>query len=334
MPKLEPKVIQKELESGQLWPVYWLYGQERMKSRELLKRIRKAVLGDEASQGVTGMSFNEEVIDGTDSTGSAVLDAAQTLALGGGTRLVIIRDAHALKDSEALSPLLSPRATLESLASVCVFLSKDLDGRKKFSKLLTEKAAVVPCEEIPEEEREAWIQYLAKRRGMAISPELTARIRTLDPWTLDIVDLEIEKREIAQIGREGVAGPDEFFDENGAAPGPETFFEAFFGKDLRSALEVTAGFAESPDESLPLLGLLSWNVRHLTLACADREKGSRTLKLSPFLAERFGRWSRNWKLEQVLHLQSRLAELDFSIKQTPKIPLGLWAQLVMEFCQS
>ena len=40
MPKLEPKVIQKELEQGVLWPVYWLYGQERMKSRELFKRIR------------------------------------------------------------------------------------------------------------------------------------------------------------------------------------------------------------------------------------------------------------------------------------------------------
>ena len=37
MPKLEPKTVQRELDQGQLWPVYWLYGGEAMKARELLK---------------------------------------------------------------------------------------------------------------------------------------------------------------------------------------------------------------------------------------------------------------------------------------------------------
>ena len=37
MPKLEAKQVQKELDEGWLWPVYWIYGPEGMKARELLK---------------------------------------------------------------------------------------------------------------------------------------------------------------------------------------------------------------------------------------------------------------------------------------------------------
>src|SRR5262245_28723502 len=142
MPRLEPKQVQREIEEGNLWPVYWLFGQERMKSRELLKRIRKAALGEPANP------LSEETLEGTETGAHRVVEAAQSPSLDGGTRLVVVRDAHALKDTEGLAPLLGARMPAAQVGSVCVFLSKDLDGRKKFSKLLLEKAAVVPCEEV------------------------------------------------------------------------------------------------------------------------------------------------------------------------------------------
>ena len=76
MPKLEPKVVQKEIEQGQLWPVYWLYGTERMKSRELWRRIRRVALGGEETKG--GLpGLNEETFDATESSASTILDAAR-----------------------------------------------------------------------------------------------------------------------------------------------------------------------------------------------------------------------------------------------------------------
>lgn len=324
MPKLEPKDIQKELEKGVIWPVYWLYGQERMKVSELLKRIRKTVLGDAVDAGA--FSFGEEVLDGTEVPASAVVDSAQSLSLGGGIRFVVVREAHALKESEQLSVLLGPSLPKNQIQSVCVFLSKDLDGRKKFSKLLIEKAAVVPCEEVPEEDREAWIGYLAKRRGLELPAELVVQLRSLDPWTLDIVDQELAKFSISQ-------DPAVVLGSLGEQTGSDEFLEAFLGRRLTESLKAVESFAESPEISLPLLGLLSWNVRYLALVIADREKGTRTVKLSPFLAERFSRWGRKWSQAEVVKLQNRLAELDFGIKQTARLPLGLWSSLVMEFCR-
>lgn len=331
MPKLEPKQIQKELESGKLWPVYWLYGQERMKSRELLKRIRNAALGEEGA----GLGFAEENLDGSDVTAVQILDAAQSLSLGGGLRLVVVRDAHQVKEAEQLAPLLGPPARKDELTSVCVFLSKDLDGRKKFSKVLLEKAAVVPCEEIPEEERDAWIQYLAKRRGLTLSPTLVMQLRSLDPWSLDIIDQELEKYSLAlELSENESAAAEVLLGGLSSEHGTDAFLNAFFSRNLKKSLEILDSFVNSPDQSLPLLGLLGWNTRFLALLITDRERGTRTVKLNQFLAERLKRWTTNWSLDEMIALQSALSELDFEVKQTSRLPVGLWTTLVTRFCKS
>lgn len=342
MPKLEPKVVQRELDQGQLWPVYWLYGQERMKSRELLRRIRRVALGlGEAPDSATGPGaqaglpegspagllggLNEETLDGAEVDGGVVLDAARSLALGGGIRFIVVREAHALKGAEALEPLMSGRSRADQLSSVCVFLSRDLDGRRKFSRLLLEKAAVVPCEEVSERDREAWIGYLAKRRGVALDAGLASKLIALDPWSLDIIDLELEKLELSGGDADAVQG-------SGAGPGgADEFLDAFFTRDLKTSLRCIRAFAEKPDESLPLLGLFGWNVRQLALVVAARRRKMPPPKLNPYVADRIQAWARKWTLAEVVELQEWLEELDFSLKQRPLLPLGLWSSVALWF---
>lgn len=328
MPRLEPKIIQRELEQGQLWPVYWLCGTERMKSRELLRRIRTAALGQD-SNGLSSLS--EEIFDGNEVQISHILDSAQSLSLGGGLRFIVVREAHALKEQETIAALCGPKAKKEELTSVCVFISKDLDGRKKSSKILLEKAAVVPCDEVLETERDAWIGYLAKRRGMSLAVEFIPRLVALDPWSLDIVDQELEKFSLSQSG-------DSFLEpsagDTGSAHISDDFLTAFFSRNLKASMSVIENFADHPDEALPLLGLLAWNVRHLALVLAGQEAGNRdSLRLNPHVADKLRAWSRHWRLAEVLDLQICLEELDFSMKQTPLLPLGLWDSLAVRFCR-
>ena len=106
MPKLEPKTIQKELEAGMVRPVYFIYGTELMKSRELLKRIQKTVLMGEAAN-----DFNLEKWDASEVGCETILDAAQSLSLMGGTKLVI---ARALDEVKNLDPLVEYLKQLES----------------------------------------------------------------------------------------------------------------------------------------------------------------------------------------------------------------------------
>jgi DNA polymerase III delta subunit len=340
MPKFELKQVQRDLEKGQIWPVYWIYGPERMKSREILKRIRKAALGDlpEASSdgGLFGGGLSEERLDGTQVSAQEVVDAAQSLALGGGLRLIVVREAHALSGLDELGLLLGKPGPRESLTSVCVLLAKDLDGRKKFSKQLTEQAAVVECEAVADADRDPWIGYLAKARGLTLNDtellELKARLSAIDPWSLDTVDSELEKWELA---RGAGLSPEEALEslQASAGAGSEVFTEAFFSRSGLQAMSAATEFAAQPEQTLPLLGLLAWNVRQLLQLRAASDGLSRAqVKVSPFLQEKLNRYARVWSLDELISLQAALFELDHAMKQTPKLPLGSWSSLVMEFC--
>src|SRR5690242_18355854 len=162
MPNLEPKAVHRELEQNIFWPVYWIYGPEKYKQREVLKRIRNSV----------SVGWNEEVFDGASVDGRTVLDSLRTLTFGGGVRFVVVTEAHTIKNFEVLSGAFGPPRKREELEYVCVCLAKDLDGRKKFSKLLLENAAVIPCDDVSESQREAWILYLAQKRRLSLKSHL------------------------------------------------------------------------------------------------------------------------------------------------------------------
>ncbi|MEO5970879.1 MAG: DNA polymerase III subunit delta, partial [Bdellovibrionia bacterium] len=311
MPKIELKAVQRELEKGQVWPVYWIYGHEKFKSRELLKRIRKAV--SDSSEGTPHLSQwgEEHFVASSSLDAESIVDAACSLTLGGGTKLVIVQDAHLLKKPEPLAALFGPSKKKEELPSVCILLSKDLDGRKKFSKLLQEKAAVISCEEVTEDQRESWVQDLAKRRKVELTSHLLMKLCTLDPWSLDIIDQELEKFSVAGLIEDVV------LEGSGRTGGMEVFIDQFFQRHLQTTISHVSYFADAPDEALPLLGLLGWNVRQLAVLLSDRENGTRYAKLAPYVEERFRKWSGKWSLNEILRLQQELANLDFKIKQTP-----------------
>ncbi len=325
MPRIELKQIQKELEKGLLWPVYWLYGLEEMKAQELVKRIRKTVTGGGAP---TLMGLNEEIFYASEVSAETLLDAAQSLSLGGGVRFILVREAHLLKDPECLSVLMGAPVELKDASFVCVFVSKDLDQRKKFSKVLVEKAAVVACEEVKDHEREAWIQYFAKLKNTDISAALMARLQSLDPWNLNIVDHELEKLLLFSPAFTDQEARVLLVPEGHEASGEE-FLEFFFQRNLKGALEKVGHFASKPEESIPLLGLMAWNLRYLVLKLSSGDG----LKLNPYVVDKLRRWAPNWPLQDALKLQTKLFELDFGTKQTPRLPLGLWGNLVLEFCR-
>ncbi|MBU6376733.1 MAG: hypothetical protein KGQ59_12095 [Bdellovibrionales bacterium] len=319
--KFETKQVQQELKQGYAWPVYWVYGAERLLIRELLSRLKKAIIGDNA--------WCEERLDGSITTAAEVVAAAQSIPFGGGTRFVMVRDAHLIKEPEQLTELFGDRAKLSELPYVCVFVAKDLDARRKFSKTLLEKAAVVPCEAIPEHQREVWLQYLCSTLGVPF--DLTPRelLLRFEPWSLEWAESELLKWALANSVEPGlgdqvvVGGTDERVSS-------ELFIESFLEhRSLSKTLSWVSRLAKRPEDSLPLLGLLSWNVRMMALAASK----SRTLRLPPFVESKIVRSLRAWSLNEILDLQASLSSLDFALKQTPQEPLALWGVLVSDYCR-
>lgn len=328
MPKIEPKFIQKELEAGKVRPVYWIFGPERMKAREILRRIQRAVHQDEKPN-----DFNFEKLDGSEASIDAILDSAQSFSMMGGAKLIVVRNAEDLKVLEPLVDYLKqlpdrePVAVSE-LSSVLVFVSKGFDGRKKTSKAIQENATTVPCEEVLEQEREPWIDYLSKRRGIVLSPEERLVLRGLDPWSLDIVDQELGKIELvaseenlrSQVLMSGVD-----------ARAREDFIDALFCRDRTRALKWMHLFSEDMDVQLPILGLISWNLRQLKIQMLEQETQTRSSeKRNPYLQPKLDRWKKHWNRDSLHHFEHGLFGIDFSLKNTRLTGQGLWASLIIQ----
>ncbi|MCM0605817.1 MAG: hypothetical protein KA715_06970 [Xanthomonadaceae bacterium] len=321
MAKLDANLILKQIADGNFFPVYWIYGPETYKIRELTDRLKRAVSANGAGAGLFG---GPSQFNGNENHAGTIIDEAQSMSLGGGVKFLVVRDADHLKNAEDIRVLFGEAKPLSELNCVCVFISQGLDQRKKFTKELVSNAAVIQCEEVREEERENWTSYLAKQMGVSLDNESLTQLATLDPWSLELIENEIKKYslnpDIAVLGL-----------GDGSAGAENVYLEALFERNAARGLGFARSVSSDPAVHLPLLGLLSWNARHLALVIAESTSGSRTVKINPYVAQKLSRWKSKWSLEDAVELQHALHDIDFATKQTPKLALGLWSELMTRF---
>ncbi len=323
---MDLKTVQGELEKGRVRSVYFLAGPERMKSRELAKKIQRAAL-----QGAEPNDFNLEKIDASETGLEAILDAAQGGSLLGGLKVIHARNLEEIRNLDPLAAYLEalgPSAAVDpsGLSVVLIFVSKSLDGRKKAAKTITECAALVPCEEVKENDREPWIEFLAKRRGAVLRDSERIALRGLEPWNLDIVDQELSKLELV--------GDDDSLRSEALLSGVDAyvqddFIDSLFTCDRSRALKLVHHFCGDIESQLLFMGLLAWNLRQLKLFVLEQETRTRSPeKRYPFLTAKLDRWRRYWNRSTLHSLEHALLGIDLSLKSTRLAPQGLWTELI------
>ncbi len=323
MPKLEPKQVQKDLEQGFLYGLYWIYGPERLKSLELTRRIQKTFLAD-----IEDPSLSIEKIDGTKGDSSSVLDQSQGMGLfGGGKKLIYVSNADELDNLEAFLGAFAGRTAAADLETVVVCVSKGFDGRKKAFKEITKEYAVIDCAEVQEFEREQWIQYLSSRRKVTLADIEKNMLRALDPWSLEIIDQELQKLELASdLGDERAS----LISGGGSYQLRDRLIDSFFTRNSKLAFELCREVADQPEFSFPFLGLLAWNARQLQQFLLEKTGGAGAgTKRNPYLQKNLDRWMRFWTLSDLNAWIHELYVLDLSQKSTRLDQLGLWSNLAI-----
>ncbi len=306
MPILEAKQIQAELKRQKVWPVYCFYGPEAMKRRELMKRIH---------QQLNPNSMNRYRFEASDVTPESIVDQVNSLSLIAGCQWIEVHGAEQWKEASALETLMGPAQSADHLDSILILVAKDLDKRKRFSKILLERAAVVPCEAIADHEKEAWIQYLASRRNQTLPASQVLDLASRDPWSLEIIDQELEK--LSLFDHKGsIADLSESFD-------PQEWIHWFLTKKKQACLSTLNAFVRDPEAALPFLGLLSWNLKQLLLMQSDPKA-----KISRFAKKKLEGSLRDWPVTRLQATQRCLLELDRSLKQDRIDPLGAWSSFL------
>lgn len=319
MPRVEVHHVEKDLTDGIFWPAYWIYGQENRRARDLINFLHRRFL--EAS-GETNHDIQS--LDGSELATSKITELLLNHQLGGGIPFLLIRNAHLLKGFETFEIPWSEKTHIGKINFICVFNSPELDLRKRTSKIILEKAAVVHCETIQEFEREKWIIKAMKEKNHELRQDEFGYLLNLEPWSLDLVDSELEKIILFnKYGGSKRSNQDSVYLTACTPLQREVFIEAFFTKNKKQALRGIESFAKETEEALPTIGMMSWYIRQILYF----EQGQ---KLNPYLLEKIKRWSKIWSRDQLTLLQSCLTELDLSYKQTTIPPFFSWNRLIMQ----
>jgi DNA polymerase III subunit delta len=181
--------LRRELAAGRIDPVYLVFGDEAFLKEEAAQRIREAVLGSDSEAA----SWNLTLLEGASCSVTDILDAARSLPMFSSRRLVWVKDAERLRESE-------PEGLQEYLKapspSACVLLSAGSgkpDFRKTIFKTLQRGARMLEFMPLKGAMLASWIQSRAKDLGAEMGEEAASMLELHAGPDLHRLDQEIRK---------------------------------------------------------------------------------------------------------------------------------------------
>ena len=169
MPTISQAEVKRQLESGTLAPLYLIVGGD-----EAAKIALAGSFLDLIDEGLR--AFNSDRLYGGEAKPIDVIEAARTLPMMAPRRIVLLVHADRLlypkkESEEAERGLAAFEAYVSSPVDTCtlVLVADTLDGRRKITKLLLSKAAVVECSG-PNDSAEAakWVRDRVAQAGLTI----------------------------------------------------------------------------------------------------------------------------------------------------------------------
>ena len=283
--------LRRDLAAGTIDPVYLVTGDEAFLKEEAARRIREAVLGSDAEAA----SWNLSVLEGGTCSLADVLDAARSLPMFASRRLVWVRDAERIRESD-------PEALREYLAApahtTCVLLtvgSGKPDFRKAVFKALQKGAKVLEFEPLKGAALARWIQSRAKDLGAQISDD-AALLLELHAGP-DLLRMDQEMKKALDFAAPSTRLTSEVLGQTLGAAGAGSIFEfaekAAAGQ-AEEAIRLLRGILSEGEEAPKLLFILARQLRTMVLGRALVEAGHQGRELAqalgippyPFLIEK------------------------------------------------
>lgn len=331
MALIEAQKFYKDLEKGQLAPMYFIFGEEPYLLNQSVERFKYAVLTEGA------IDFNYSLFYASDADVTVVKDAVETLPMMAAHRLVILKEAQELTDKEW--------AEFESLignpveSTVFVILASRIDKRKKQVRMLLEKADCIEFKKPYENQVPSWINYISQSLGLTISNDAIHLLHKLVGNHLTEIEAELKKLgdfvggnrriELADVSQAVSRSKEEnVFD----------FTKAIGENDRVKALEHLVYLMDQGQSEIGIVSLLARHVRILLALKRGVDEGLHGAKLAhyaqvpPFFLQNYLDQARLWsgkKLEQTLVV---LSETDKALKSSP-LSSHIWLEnLVLKTC--
>ncbi len=155
--------VVRDVRAGRVAPVYYLMGEEDYYINELSDFLVNTLLKEEERD------FNLDIVYGADTGIAQVVELAQAYPMMADRRVVVVREAQALRSLDALDDYLQK----PNGSTVLVFCHKHglLDKRKAVAKKLMKVGVVYESKRLYERQLPPFITRYLKKRGLGVEQQ-------------------------------------------------------------------------------------------------------------------------------------------------------------------
>ena len=318
-------VVKRKIESGDLSPVYFFFGEESY----FIDDLSRAVI--EKGTGRDTRDFNCDILSGEEVDGEKVVSLASSYPMMSDRRVVVVKAVQKLTPSDKKRVLAYIQDPAETTS--LVLTAGKVDRRKSFYAGLTKHALWVECSRLYENQAVDWVIRRCSRAGVPISLEgatcLVEQVGT-SIWTLHN---EIEKLLTFTWGAKKL-GLEQVLAVVGFSRKFNTWelTDSVGNKDLKTAWEILNRLMEAGQSPVGIIMDLSrrffqlLRIRTLLDRGTSSQEMARVCGLRPYFAKIYIGQARRFTIEDLEKGIRALIMSDFYIKtgrMNPDLALNL-----------
>ena len=316
MALVESQKFYKDLESGIVAPLYLISGDEPFLLEQAYSFLKGTLLEPH------DIDFNFQVFHGAELDIESLIDSLQVLPMMSARRVVILKEAEEMKDSqwEALAPFfLKP---IDS--TVFAIFASRVDKRKKIFKVLVETGTVLEFKKPFENQIPSWIRYIAKNLALEIDDEaihethrrVGSHLLEIESALKSLRDFIGEKRRLTQTDVESFLSQTR----------EESIFDlvASLGHgDRVKSLELLVNVLDQGQNEVGLISLLARHFRILFQLKRNQTQGlhgarlAQALQIPPYFLNQYLEQGRVWSENQLMQILVILSTTDRALKSSP-----------------
>jgi len=329
MPVRNSRDLTQALKKGQIEPIYFLFGPETYLRDEAARSI-----ADQAMSGTLLREFNDSTFNLTSDDARDAIAAAEQLPMMSQRRVVRIKNLGKLKEADEEVLLNYVNRPVDT--SVVIFITEEIDKRKKLAKVLMAGAAF-EFQPLKLNELQAWIRFYLKDLTAEIEPQALQRI--LETVISDLHTLANELNKLAAAALPSGRITTELVDSLVGRSREHMNWELsdhIVSRNRRGALKTLKDLLDDGVEPLLLIGLIAGTYRRMALAKALLSQGASPatifseVRMPPFKQRDYLAMLNRVDSERLARTIRRVAETDLAIKTSKATPRMQVEMLVCE----
>jgi DNA polymerase III subunit delta len=311
--------LERSLNEGKIQPLYLLVGPESYLRDAAARSISNAALANTLLR-----EFNEVSFSLLSDDPQAAIAAAEQLPMMSDRRVVRIRDFSRLR--EAQEEVLIAYVVNPVPSTVVIFSADELDKRKKATKSLLDRCAVVDFSPLQDAEAKTWVKTRLKELKTAADDQVINEIVRLVGTDVQTLFMELDKLASGAADTGSITLPlvQELIGRSRELANWDLTDQLLAG-NRKKALETLHRLLEDDTEPLMLLGLIGSNYRKLALGKQVlMHKGeSQVFKyvyVQPFKQRDYLNTLRRADAAKLAHAIQLIADVDLAIKTSQATP--------------